>query len=185
VKYSYSCQEFTKVIVNTRPADASSIEPFEIAGKRVSDTDMNHNSDSVILMANVRKLENESTVSAAKKKDLIWMCNELIIPRDYHQFYNDLAVISSEERSTEASDTGTAAVVEANVCSVPDAPGVRTRSAIAKPMVKPQQSTVSATVVAPGFTPIGGQRSLTGVLRRARRRGGVECGDGVTVWGAS
>jgi len=109
--------------VNTRPADASSIEPFEIAGKRVSDTDMNHNSDSVILMANVRKLENESTVSAAKKKDLIWMCNELIIPRDYHQFYNDLAVISYEERSTEASDTGIAAVVEANVCSVPDAPG--------------------------------------------------------------
>jgi len=63
---------------------------------------------------------------------------------------------------------------------VPDAPGVSTRSAIAKLMVKPQQSTVSATVVAPGFTPIGGQRSLTGVLRRARRRGGVGCGDRVS-----
>ena len=110
--------------MNTRLADASSIEPFEIAGKRVSDTDMNHNSDSVILMANVRKLENESTVSAAKKKDLIWMCDELIIPRDYHQFYNDLAVISYEERSAEASDTGTAAVVEANVCELCPMPQV-------------------------------------------------------------
>lgn len=31
-------------------------------------------------------IENESTVSKAKKDDLLYMCKELIIPKDYHQF---------------------------------------------------------------------------------------------------
>ena len=74
-----------------------------------------------------------------KKKDMFWMGDELIISKDYHQFYRDLSVIGSEERSTDDSDTGTAVVVdatEANVCSVPDAPGVRTRSSIASDVNK-------------------------------------------------
>jgi len=96
-------------------------------------------SDSTIVTPNLKKLENESTFSAAKKKDMFWMVDELIISKDYHQFYRDLSVIGSEERSTDDSDTGTAVVVdatEANVCSVPDAPGVRTRSSIASDVNK-------------------------------------------------
>lgn len=35
---------------------------------------------------------NESTVSKAKKDDLLYMCRELIIPKEYHQFYKDLVL---------------------------------------------------------------------------------------------
>ena len=74
VKYSFSCQDFTRIIVNTRPADANCIESFETAGTReVSTTanvvsDVNRNSDSATVTPNLKKLENESTVSAAKKE---------------------------------------------------------------------------------------------------------------------
>ena len=131
--------------MNTRPGDANCTESFETSGTReVSTTadevsDVNRSRDSAIVTPNLKKLENESTVSAAKKKDLLWMCDELIIPKDYHQFYRDLSVIGTEKRSTDASDTGTAVVVdatEANVCSVPDATGVRTRSSIASDVNK-------------------------------------------------
>ena len=37
-------------------------------------------------------LENVSTVSKAKKDDLLYMCNQLIIPKDYHSFYSLLAL---------------------------------------------------------------------------------------------
>ena len=48
-------------------------------------------------------LENENTVSKAKKDDLLYMCNQLIIPRDYHIFYKSLAL---ERKSIlDASET--------------------------------------------------------------------------------
>jgi len=37
-------------------------------------------------------LPNESTVSKAKKDDLLFMCNQLIIPKDYHFFYSLLSI---------------------------------------------------------------------------------------------
>ena len=40
--------QVSQVIVNNLPANASSIELSEIAGTRVSDTDMNHKSGSAI-----------------------------------------------------------------------------------------------------------------------------------------
>jgi len=48
-------------------------------------------------------LENESTVSKAKKDDMLYMCKQLIIPRNYHCFYKSLAL---ERKSiSDASET--------------------------------------------------------------------------------
>ena len=47
-------------------------------------------SQSVTSSASPLALEDESTISKAKKDDLLYMCNQLIIPRDYHCFYSSL-----------------------------------------------------------------------------------------------
>jgi len=39
-------------------------------------------------------LESESMVTQAKKNDLLWMCEQLIIPKNYHPFYKALSVCS-------------------------------------------------------------------------------------------
>ena len=43
---------------------------------------------------NLPELESESMVTVAKKNDLLWMCEQLIILKDYHSFYKDLSVCS-------------------------------------------------------------------------------------------
>jgi len=48
-------------------------------------------SQSVTSSASPPALEDESTISkAAKKDDVLYMCNQQIIPRDYHSFYSSL-----------------------------------------------------------------------------------------------
>lgn len=42
----------------------------------------------------------QSSVTEVKKKDLLWMCSELIITRDYKLFYDSLCENSSESRSS-------------------------------------------------------------------------------------
>ena len=44
-------------------------------------------------------IDNESTVSKAKKDDLLYMCRELIIPKDYHQFYEALVIEKSNDNN--------------------------------------------------------------------------------------
>lgn len=44
---------------------------------------------------------NMSTVSKAKKDDLLYMCRQLIIPRDHHLFYENLPVENSHNEVNE------------------------------------------------------------------------------------
>jgi len=43
-------------------------------------------------------LESQSIVTVVKKNDLLWMCEELIIPRDYHPFYRILQFVLHTHR---------------------------------------------------------------------------------------
>ena len=47
----------------------------------------------------VPALGNQSTVTEAKKKDLLWLCDELIIPSEYHSFYRELKTCHDESNS--------------------------------------------------------------------------------------
>ncbi len=48
---------------------------------------------------NIPQLSLQSTVTAAKKHDLLWMCQELIIAKDYHTFYENLTVTENESNA--------------------------------------------------------------------------------------
>ena len=68
-------------------------------------------------------LQPQSTVSEAKKKDLIWMCLELIIPQDYYQLYHDLVIsTANNDEDTEliatATDVTTVEVPENSVTTI-------------------------------------------------------------------
>ena len=45
-------------------------------------------------------LARESTVSKAKKDDLLYMCSQLIIPKDYHSFYQELCLEKTVDIAT-------------------------------------------------------------------------------------
>ena len=49
-----------------------------------------HHEQSAETAASLPVLENESSVSKAKKDDLQYMCSQLIIPKEYHCFYSSL-----------------------------------------------------------------------------------------------
>lgn len=46
-------------------------------------------------------LKEESSVTAAKKKDLLWMCEQLIIPREYHAFFQTLKTCNENESASD------------------------------------------------------------------------------------
>jgi len=50
-------------------------------------------------------INNQSTVTKAKKDDLLYMCNELIITRDYHFFYQGLHVQNSADFDGDKNST--------------------------------------------------------------------------------
>ena len=49
-------------------------------------------------------LPDESTVTTAQKKNLLWMCSELIIPRNYHDFYHGLRMTNSASVDVESDE---------------------------------------------------------------------------------
>ncbi len=56
----------------------------------------------------IPSLPLQSSVTAAKKKDLLKMCKELIIPRDYHSFYDNLVIGTEQNEDENEMPAGTA-----------------------------------------------------------------------------
>jgi len=50
-------------------------------------------------------LPKDSSVTDAKKQDLLYMCNELIIAKDYHDFYKNLIVCPVDHSSRDTSNS--------------------------------------------------------------------------------
>ena len=50
-------------------------------------------------------LPKDSSVTDAKKQDLLYMCNELIIAKDYHDFYKNLIVCPVDHNSRDTSNS--------------------------------------------------------------------------------
>jgi hypothetical protein len=108
VKYSLSCPEFTEVEVRMPSvADSDNDRDNGMTERNVShELCLPGENDCSTLL---KELPSETTVTAAKKNDLLWMCDELIIPREYHQFYRDLSVstetlISSQTANVDISE---------------------------------------------------------------------------------
>lgn len=116
VKYSFSSQDFKEIhFVSDRvPRCRNNAGCVE----EVSDEGCSDNDDQVVdcseprlhstLGINLPLLQAESTVTTAKKRDLLWMCDELIIPKEYHNFYLELKVCSQSESDANVRVTSTA-----------------------------------------------------------------------------
>ena len=65
---------------------------------------------NVTAAVHLSPIANIASVGKAKKADLLYMCRELIIPKDYHNFYHELPVENTHEE-TETSQTSALPVV--------------------------------------------------------------------------
>jgi len=104
VKNGFGCENYTEI---------------QFGGKEV----LGHQSDShsdfegeqyaYTGFDNLPALESESMVTSAKKNDLAWMCEQLIIPKDYHPFYVNLNVCSQQpEQDAVREDSGQEEILE-------------------------------------------------------------------------
>ena len=117
VKYSFSNQDFKEIqFVSDRVPrcrnDAGSVDAVSDEGcsdidDRVVDYSGEPNLHST-MGVNLPLLHAESTVTTAKKRDLLWMCDELIIPKEYHNFYRELKICLQSESDANVRVTSTA-----------------------------------------------------------------------------
>jgi len=103
VKYSYDTLEYKEIQFSaqhtTSGADRENDASFDALASEEFVTD-EHDKENVTPVIDLPVLQCESMVTEAKKKDLLWMCDELIVPKDYHLFYRDLHVCSESAHCT-------------------------------------------------------------------------------------
>ena len=78
--------------------------------------DDEHDKENAAPIIDLPDLQFESMVTEAKKKDLLWMCDELIIPQSYHSFYRDLCVCSESVQGIAASGDNTMTNTSVSEC---------------------------------------------------------------------
>ena len=71
-------------------------------------------------------IANESTVTEAKKKDLLYMCHELIIPKEYHNFYTDLVLEGPESNELPPAETLSSEHNDISACDRSEQPNCHT-----------------------------------------------------------
>ena len=86
VKTSFACEDYKEIQFVSKQVGDQSDSNADIEGEEGSETEFDE----------LPALEPESLVTTAKKKDLLWMCEELIIPSSYDSFYKNLACVQTE-----------------------------------------------------------------------------------------
>ena len=90
VKASFGCDDYKEI----QFAGKQQVSDDESDQDSSAETEATRNQRDQTKKNNLPELDSESLVTVAKKNDLLWMCEQLIIPKDYHSFYKNLSVCS-------------------------------------------------------------------------------------------
>jgi hypothetical protein len=105
VKYSLAANDFKEIQFAGNVKVGSDVE--DVDSEIDSEIDLERPCDRVPdrnKQVQLPDLGQQTMVTVAKKKDLVWMCDELIIPTAYHSFYKSLAVTETEQLSVEMDE---------------------------------------------------------------------------------
>ena len=144
VKSRFGCKDYREIQFACKGVVEYDVSDHDVSVETDADDcceSVTGNCDQVERNTELPPLESESMVTLAKKNDLLWMCEQFIIPKDYHSFYKELSVCSQTDCE---SSLGTACSINSDV-STASSPKANTKALTSKAKALPLKANVLAS----------------------------------------